>query len=105
MSIRDKIGVGIVTCNRQDYLQNLLQTLSQCNNIIDKLVIVNDGDSIEELSVGTLINNDTNIGVGKSKNKAMQYLLDAECDYIFIIEDDLLIKDPRVFSEYINRNP
>lgn len=102
MSIRDKIGVGIVTCNRQDYLQNLLQTLSQCNNIIDKLVIVNDGDSIEELSVGTLINNDTNIGVGKSKNKAMQYLLDAECDYIFIIEDDLLIKDPRVFSEYIN---
>jgi GT2 family glycosyltransferase len=31
----------------------------------------------------------------------MQHLLDRGCDYIFIIEDDMIILDPSIFDKYI----
>lgn len=99
---KEKVGVGIITCNRLDYLQNLLTSLDVCKDTIDELVIINDGkDKPEKLDWGVWVDNKTNIGVGKSKNKAMQYLLDKNCDYIFIIEDDMIILDQAVFSKYI----
>ena len=96
-----KIGVGIITCNRPEYLRNLLNTLPY--DRIDTLVIVNDGKPIDtfDLHTGVMIDNPINLGVGKSKNKAMKHLYDAGCDYIFIIEDDMLIKDATVFDKYI----
>ncbi|NBP04214.1 MAG: glycosyltransferase, partial [Proteobacteria bacterium] len=93
-----KIGVGIITCNRPDYLRNLLNSLVPCHDIINELVVVNDGTPVTDfdLSKDVWIDNPQNLGVGKSKNKAMQHLLDKGCDYIFIIEDDMLILDPTV---------
>lgn len=102
---REKIGVGIITYNRPNYLYKLLNTLpSKHENKIDHLVIINDGKPITDfdLSFGKLINNEVNLGVGKSKNKAMQYLLDKGCEYIFIIEDDTIIKDIDIFTAYID---
>jgi len=99
-----KVGVGIITCNRPDYLRNLLNTLpKEHENKIDHLVIINDGTPFTDfdLSFGECVDNEVNIGVGKSKNKAMQHLLDQGCDYIFIIEDDTLIKDKDIFEAYI----
>ena len=96
-----KIGVGIITCNRPEYLRNLLNTLPY--DRIDTLVIVNDGKPIDtfDLHKGVILDNPINLGVGKSKNKAMKHLYDAGCNYIFIIEDDMLIKDATVFDKYI----
>ena len=99
-----KIGVGIITCNRLNYLRNLLKTIPK--EKINELVVVNDGlpvnDYVEkEFEFGTWIDNPVNLGVGKSKNKAIKHLMSLECDYIFIIEDDMLIKDPTVFDTYI----
>jgi GT2 family glycosyltransferase len=99
-----KIGVGIITCNRLNYLRNLLKTIPK--DKINELVVVNDGlpvnDYVEkEFEFGTWIDNPVNLGVGKSKNKAIKHLMSLECDYIFIIEDDMLIKDPTVFDRYI----
>jgi GT2 family glycosyltransferase len=97
-----KIGVGIITCNRPDYLKSLLESLVPCREIINELVVVNDGEPIEVLLFkGEYILNKTNLGVGKSKNKALSYLLDKNCDYIFLIEDDTLILDKNVFNKYI----
>ena len=97
-----KIGVGIITCNRPDYLKSLLDSLVPCKEAIDELVVVNDGQPIEvSLFKGEYILNKTNLGVGKSKNKALEYLLDKNCDYIFLIEDDTLILDKDVFNKYI----
>ena len=42
-----KIGVGIITCNRPDYLKGLLDSLVPCKETIDELVVVNDGEPIE----------------------------------------------------------
>jgi GT2 family glycosyltransferase len=96
------IGVGIITCNRPEYLKNLLQTIPV--DKVSSLVIINDGDvknKIDLKSIGVWIQNEQNLGVGKSKNKAMKHLYDEGCDYIFIIEDDMLIKDKDVFEKYI----
>ena len=99
-----RIGVGIITCNRPDYLKGLLDTLEQCYDTIDELAIVNDGKPLDNFNLkkGVWLNNPENLGVGKSKNKAMRHLLDQKCDYIFIIEDDMLILNKDIFIKYID---
>lgn len=37
-----KIGLGIVTCNRPDFLSNCIESINF--NKVDESVIVNDGD-------------------------------------------------------------
>ena len=98
----DKIGVGVITCNRPEYLKQLLTSIIPCK--FDELVIVNDGGKLSTLdfpSPYTYIKNETNLGGGKSKNVALKCLLEKECDYIFIIEDDMIIKREDVFDQYI----
>jgi GT2 family glycosyltransferase len=98
----ERIGVGIITCNRPHYLKSLLESLKPCGDQINELVIVNDGKPVDvELFKGKWILNEENLGVGKSKNKAMKHLLDKDCDYIFVIEDDMVVLDKDVFRKYI----
>ena len=98
--INKKVGIGIITCNRPDYLKQLLDSIKYCNWA--DLVIINDGDKFELEGYNYYIqHNEKNLGVGKSKNKAMKHLLDKDCDYIFIIEDDMIILDDSVFDKYI----
>lgn len=106
-----KIGVGIVTYNRPEQLKKLIETTQTeyLNKVIDSGITVNDGNSVVLDFYGRTdinydwqwIDNETNLGVGRSKNKALQYLLDQNCDYLFLIEDDIYIKDPTVFEKYI----
>jgi len=98
-----KIGVGVITCNRPEYLHALLNSIRP-SCAVDELVVINDGKNIPGPSLPspvTYLRNETNLGVGKSKNRAMQHLLDKGCDYIFIIEDDMVILDPTIFDKYI----
>lgn len=98
-----KIGVGIITKDRLHYLRGLMNSLTQCESVIDELVVVNDGKPITDFDLfkGEWLENEKNLGVGKSKNKAMKHLLDKGCDYIFIIEDDMVVLDKNVFQKYI----
>lgn len=100
MDTNSSIGIGIITCNRPDYLKKLLDSIAHCNWA--EFIIVNDGDKLDLADYNHYIHhNETNLGVGKSKNIAMQHLLDKGCDYIFIIEDDMIILDDSVFQKYI----
>ena len=101
---KKRVGIGIITCNRLDYLYSLVESLKMCDEIYDELVIINDGADKPDwkLHQGKWVDNDNNIGIGKSKNKAMKILIDSGCDYIFIIEDDVVIKNKNVFNAYIN---
>lgn len=96
-----KIGVGIVTYNRKVGLLKLFQSLPR--EIIDSLVVVNDGDYYPELATLEchLIHNEENQGVGRSKNSALRYLQAGQVDHFFLIEDDIFIKNPAVFERYI----
>ena len=99
--MEDKIGIGIVTCNRPDFLMKLLDSIKYRNDL--ELVIVNDGNPVELPGYNYyVLQNEHNLGVGKSKNKAMQHLLDKGCEYIFIVEDDMVILDDTIFEQYID---
>lgn len=105
----NKIGLGIVTCNRPDFLKKLFISLNCLKeDTLTALAVCNDGadedfkkDLEFNLNFFTWIQNKENIGVGKSKNKLMRHLLEQGCDHIFIMEDDILIKSPEVFDAYI----
>jgi GT2 family glycosyltransferase len=99
--MREKIGIGIVTCRRPEMLTKLLESIKYRNDC--ELVIINDGEPLEVEGYNFYVrNNIENLGVAKSKNLALKYLQSKDCDHIFLIEDDMLIKDDTVFEKYIN---
>jgi glycosyltransferase involved in cell wall biosynthesis len=86
------------------FFKRLNEVLKELSDFRFEIVVVNDNPDViysQLLNEIYIFNNEVNIGVGKSKNKALQYLLDAGCDHIFLIEDDIFIKDPKVFEKYI----
>lgn len=97
----EKIGVAIVTHNRQANLEKLY--LSLPFDYIDSFIIINDGNHISSTIIRPkhIHNNEKNIGVGKSKNKAIEYLKIHKVDHYFIIEDDIIIIDKSIFHAYI----
>jgi len=100
----EKIGIGIITCDRTDYLNNCLQSLP---SIDGPVVIINDGkkdisNNIKQYKNNFhLIQHETNKGVGISKNDALQYLLNENCKHLFLLEDDIVLLQESVFSKYI----
>jgi len=103
MSNAYKIGVGVITFNRPDSLRKLIDSLP--HEIISSLIIVNDGDdnaTIDNIADEILVVKTTGkIGVGCSKNIALRQLMSSDVDHLFIIEDDVYIKDVNVFWKYI----
>jgi|TARA_R110000803_G_scaffold52398_4_gene107890 GT2 family glycosyltransferase len=96
-----KIGVGIITCNRNDFYIKCINSIK--SDWYDEIVTINDGDdpiATTDAPHRHIINNGRNLGVCKSKNKALTHLLSKGCDYIFLVEDDMLFKD-NAFKEYI----
>jgi GT2 family glycosyltransferase len=97
----DKVGIAMVTYNSEDRIKQSAFTVP------DKLkhfYIVNDGTPYSEGCYpenATIIQHETNKGVGGAKNTALQALMDAGCEHLFLMEDDVLIKDPNVFDAYI----
>jgi GT2 family glycosyltransferase len=95
------VGLGIITCNRSALFDKCLQSVPD----VDKIVIVNDGNeypnSIYSSKPDEIIQHKSNMGVGRSKNDALQYLIGQECKYMFLCEDDILIKNKNVCDEYI----
>jgi GT2 family glycosyltransferase len=111
-----KIGVGIISCGRTDMYKKLEESLKKCDDQIDVLYIFEDtkqdrisGDDgyvfdsfkfrNKKTKIESLIKN---IGVAAAKNRALSFLLEVGCDHIFLIEDDMFIKDPNIFQAYIN---
>lgn len=100
----DSIGVGMVSYNAEDRIRQSAFTIPSW---IKNFVIVNDGTPYSEDSYpehAHVIQHETNKCVGAAKNTAIEYLLATDCEHIFLIEDDILIKDEKVFEEYIKHS-
>ncbi|WP_051526789.1 glycosyltransferase family 2 protein [Alkanindiges illinoisensis] len=97
----EKIGVAIITYNRPDGLEKLFNSLP--HEFIDCFIIINDGKPIvsDIIPAQYISNNIHNLGVGKSKNKALKYLMDNQMDHYFIFEDDVHIINQEIFHAYI----
>lgn len=96
-----KIGIGIITCNREKFFKQCIDSIPSIGDI----VVVNDGkpydNSVYPSKMKDLIQHTTNKCVGISKNEALRWLIQNDCTYLFLIEDDMIIKKPEVFEKYI----
>ena len=98
-----KIGVGIITHNRPEFFQKIIQTIP---DYVD-LYVINTGSPYDE----TVYNSKTKITyrhqcdektcVGHGKNVALQTMLDDGYTHLFTMEDDVYVKDPNVYHNYI----
>lgn len=95
------VGVGVITCNRQEFYEKCLSSIQKCN--VDSVVTINDGAPYSDIQVtcGEYFRHTANKGVGVTKNEAITHLLSKGCEHIFLIEDDIIVKDPDVFNKYI----
>jgi len=96
----NKIGLGLITCNSPEKIRQSAVSVSH----VDEFVIVNDGKpySSDCYPPGAfVIQHQENMKVARSKNDALHYLMDKGCEHIFLMEDDVIIKDPQVFLRYI----
>lgn len=97
--MHEKIGLGIVTYKRPDFLKQVLESIEGC--LLDEIVVVNDSEPYNYEIPHHVIQHTENKGVGISKNDALRYLQAKKCDHYFLMEDDIIVKDKQVFNEYI----
>lgn len=102
MKKEGKIGIAIITCNRENFFKKCYSSLPE---YIDEIVVINDGEKLNtKLERGFLIEGTDapfRKQVGACKNMGMEYLLNKNCDFIFTLEDDIFIEDKNVFLKYI----
>lgn len=100
--MKNKIGIGVITCNRQDFFKKCLNSLPN----VDTIVVINDGQPYPNDVYGTkakeVIQHSKNKCVGISKNEALRYLIQDGCDHLFLVEDDMLIVNQDVCKAYIH---
>jgi glycosyltransferase involved in cell wall biosynthesis len=95
----EKIGVGIVTYNSENYFKDLFKSIDR--DKIDHLVVVNGGEPYKDKYECEWIQHETNKYPAVCRNDAIKALLNKDCEHIFIIEDDMIIKDSNIFNKYI----
>lgn len=96
---KGKIGVGIVTYNSESYYKALYDSLPF--NKFDILVTVNGGDRYKEDYKGNWLQHSENVYPSVCRNDCINFLLQRNCEHIFIIEDDMILKSPDIFDTYI----
>lgn len=96
-----KIGIGYVTYKRQDNWKKLILKQEWAS----EFVVCNDGTPYPEGTYPNfchVIQHEKNISVGKSKNDCLRYLMEKDVEHFFLIEDDIIVKDPTCFQKYID---
>lgn len=96
---KDKIGVGIVTYNSEDYYKALYETLPLSK--IDTLVTVNGGTPYVGSYKSNWVQHIENVYPSVCRNDCINFLLQRDCEHIFIIEDDMILKSADIFQKYI----
>ena len=109
------IGVGVTTFDRPEMLEKSLKALIRnCSDIVDHIAVYNDGSdkkfhgayqrAYKPLSIhasADVFDVSENFGVSVAKNRLCAHLLAEGCDYVFLLEDDIRITDPKAVSEYL----
>lgn len=101
----EKIGVALMTWNRPQYFERVFDTLMSYKDRFDHVVVIKDGGVPsyprryqDEVPMIEFIDNGNNC---RSKNTGWSYLLTQGCDHVFLMEDDMIIKDGNIFEQYI----
>lgn len=97
--IKNKIGVGITTYNSEEYFKTLYKSID--NTKVNELVVVNGGEKYNNNYDCDWIQHNKNFYPAQSRNDCITYLLNRDCEHIFLIEDDMIIKNSDIFKKYI----
>lgn len=96
----DRIGVGIVTYNSEPYFKTLYDSIPF--DMIEECVVINGGEKYKgDYKYCDWIQHSTNHYPSVCRNDALRYLEGRKVEHFFIIEDDMIIKNPNIFNEYI----
>lgn len=110
-----KVGVGICTYNRSSYFkQCFTAAIDKLKDVVDVWCVYEDGsdkDIKEYDEIFTWIEKEypfvkifrprANGGVAKAKNTLLKHMMDENCDYLFLLEDDIIVKDEKAVTGYI----
>jgi hypothetical protein len=101
---KNKIGLALITCDRLNFFEKSFKSayssISEFKN--SEFIVINDGKEKIQKDNCNIVSTKGNEGVGKSKNIGLKYLIEKECEHIFLMEDDIEIIDSKVFELYIN---
>lgn len=110
-----KIGIGMVTYNRPKYFgQSSKSVVRQLLSSTDRFVVYNDGsdknydrqykwlNAVKSDKI-QIIDSKENHGVAHAKNQLFRELM-KDCDYIFIIEDDIIPQNSGAITMYMAAN-
>lgn len=107
-----RIGLGVATFNRPRFLDKALRSVNEhLSDVVDVFYVHDDASdrkffaeyqrAFKRLPQAHLQISATNQGVAASKNAMLQEMLDDGCDYLFLMEDDLIVKSPDAVLGYI----
>lgn len=107
------IGVGMITYQRPDYAEQSLKSLvEQLGARVDWIGCYNDGsgvqyeeayqDLFETYSDVDSVWGAGNRGAAFAKNIMLRRALRAGCDWLFTMEDDIIVMSPNAANAYIN---
>lgn len=95
--------VAIITYKRPEFFSQCLSSVLQFVSK-EQVVVINDGSPYsDEIYQGVkVLQNEVNMGVACTKSRAMTYFLNgSDKKYLFLLEDDIILKRPDVFETYI----
>ena len=96
--MNEQVGIAVITCNRPEFYKKCYNSIQE--DWYDKIITINDGEPVKSVDNNPIINSGGK-GVGHAKNIAFKHLLDEGCNYIILVEDDMIFKD-NLFKAYIN---
>lgn len=104
-----RVGIGITTFKRPDYFRDCVESVAKhLLPLVDEVYVYNDGSKLKDYKpiYDTLDkrikieHKNKNRGVAHAKNWLLRKLME-DCDYIFLLEDDLIITHPKAVFGYI----
>lgn len=99
----EETAIGIITCNRPDFVNQLIDSIDESIGtifLIDSSEVktdIKDSFKLEE----HIVTESKPTSVGRAKNQLLRKMRHAGFKYLFLIEDDVKIKDNSVFEVYI----
>lgn len=99
---KEKTAVALISCNREDFLHKAYDSID--HDSVDKVYIINAGSQFkknpENAKIIQCARNPTVVGI--AKNIALKEMRNAGYDFLFLMEDDVFVKDNNVFQKYID---
>jgi GT2 family glycosyltransferase len=100
-----KIGLGVVTYNRPDYFNKTIKgVIKHLKSHLDLLCVYNDCSTIDYSyppEIDVIYKPKKNHGVARAKNTLLKSMIDYGCDYLFLLEDDVIPQSEKAIAGYI----